>query len=62
MRDKYQRIAYAMRRTSRAMDRLICASTPDEKARVRIWVHRWARVANWTATHQLPEIRNRSSR
>jgi hypothetical protein len=37
-RDSYQRRAYALRRASLAVDRMIRAATPDEKAQAARWV------------------------
>lgn len=41
-RDKHQRIAYAIRRSSLAVDRVIRATTPTEKARAAVWAGLWA--------------------
>ena len=55
-RDKHQKIAYGLRRVSRAVDRGIRAdalqepSRTQEKAKARAWVLAWAKVAKLKAT------------
>lgn len=44
-RDRYQKRAYALRRLSRAVDRLIVAATPEQKAHARRWAALWNRAA-----------------
>ena len=41
-RDKHQRIAYAIRRSSLAVDRAIRATTQSEKDRAGVWARLWA--------------------
>jgi len=41
-RDKYQRQAYALRRMSKAVDRVILATSPAEQERLKHWVQAWA--------------------
>lgn len=48
-RDQHQRIAYALARVSRAVDRGIRAVTDREKAQSRKWVLAWAKVAKLIA-------------
>ncbi|WP_176318012.1 hypothetical protein [Burkholderia vietnamiensis] len=44
-RDTHQRRAYALRRMSKAVDRVICGRTESDKARASRWAVAWARVA-----------------
>jgi hypothetical protein len=41
-RDKHQRIAYAILRSSLAVDRVIRATTQSEKDRAGVWTRLWA--------------------
>ena len=41
-RDKYQRQAYALRRMSKAVDRMILATSPAERERLKQWIQAWA--------------------
>lgn len=41
-RDNHQRRAYALRRMTLAVDRVIRASSPAEKERLKHWVQAWA--------------------
>ncbi|KIA79983.1 hypothetical protein QR66_12925 [Chromobacterium piscinae] len=41
-RDIYQRRAYALHRMSLAVDRVIRATDPAEKERLKHWVQAWA--------------------
>jgi hypothetical protein len=43
-RDRFQRQAYALRRLTLAMDRVICAKTATEKGAAARWVEAWNRV------------------
>lgn len=40
-RDKHQRTAYALRRLSVAVDRVIVAKTPEDKQRAMAWAKAW---------------------
>jgi hypothetical protein len=44
-RDSHQRRAYAMRRLSLAVDRMIRATQPADEERAMRWVDAWAAVA-----------------
>jgi hypothetical protein len=44
-KDRYQRKAYAMRRMSLAVDRVIVARLDSDKHRASRWVRAWASVA-----------------
>lgn len=46
-RDKHQRKAYAARRASRAIDRLIRAKSAQEKAQACIWANLWGVAAGY---------------
>lgn len=47
IRDKHQRKAYAARRASQAVDRMIRAQSEQEKAQARIWARLWGAVAGY---------------
>lgn len=47
--DKHQRQAYAIRRTSRAVDRAITAQDETEKAQAKKWAVLWGRAAGFSA-------------
>jgi hypothetical protein len=47
IRDNHQRKAYAARRASRAVDRLIRAKSDQEKAQARIWANLWGVAAGY---------------
>jgi hypothetical protein len=47
VRDTHQRKAYAARRASRAVDRLIRAQSDQEKAQARIWANLWGMAAGY---------------
>ena len=49
-RDRHQRRAAALRRLTRAVDRQICAQTPDEKAQATRWAALWGRAAGLIVT------------
>lgn len=63
MRDKYQRRAYAARRMSGAVDRLILAATTTDKEQARRWVEAWRLAAGIRkpaqAFHDHPDSANR---
>lgn len=40
-----QQITYAMRRLSKAVDRVILSTNEDKKAKATAWVHAWNIVA-----------------
>lgn len=44
-RDRYQRRGYALRRASLAVDRMIRAAAPDEKAQAARWAAAWGAKA-----------------
>lgn len=44
-KDIHQRRAFALRRVSRAVDRMIVATAQIDKERAARWVQAWARVA-----------------
>lgn len=43
-KDKHQKIAYALRRLSVAVDRIILAKTLEEKKRAQAWAGAWSVV------------------
>lgn len=46
-RDRHQRIAYAARRASLAVDRMIRATNQQEKDRAASWAQAWGRRAGY---------------
>jgi hypothetical protein len=44
-KDKHQRIAYALRRASLAVDRVIRADSAEQKTRLSKWATAWGRIA-----------------
>lgn len=44
-KDRHQREAHALRKLSKAIDRMITASTNSEKARAAQWAKAWATIA-----------------
>lgn len=44
-RDKHQRIAYAWRRLSKAVDRAVIAKTELDKNQAKKWAKLWAKAA-----------------
>ena len=44
-RERRQRQTYALRRVNAAVDRLIQARTPAEKAKAGQWARRWSKAA-----------------
>lgn len=47
MRDIHQSKAYAARRASLAVDRVIVAASDQEKAQARIWAQLWGALAGY---------------
>lgn len=56
VRDLYQRRAYATRRASLAVDRLIGAKSEDELAKATSWAELWGKVARLPASLRRNEL------
>lgn len=51
-RDSHQRRAYAARRSRRAIDRLLVATTLTDQDQARRWAHAWGKVS-WPSSARL---------